>query len=234
MKTFYLLLSAIFVVTSCRDFNKKDNKNFEQDSISVLLDTANKTEEFIFLGEKVGRKENFETPILVTNDNIEKLYCKYDVSKVLVNENTVYYLIKSKKIYNDARFLSRIVKITNNKQEKAITFYDYTLFYIDFIEKNKLLIGLNSLGYSNPNFPSCFCGKILILNENLETIFMKQFQYQDYEYTYIDTLYQTKEGFYSEIINISFDPDDYFLYKAYFDKSGKMLKSSKEKKLIEK
>lgn len=153
MKHLTTAIAIIFLAASCSNdtpINTADNS----DRISNSIQPSKKTDnDFKFLGEKVGRKENFDTNIIVTKENIERLYSNYNVNK-LTDLN--YFKIESKKIFEGSRYLTRLIKFVDNKQSKAINFYDYTI--ADFkLVKEYFIIGLNSLSYSSPDYPSCFC-----------------------------------------------------------------------------
>jgi hypothetical protein len=224
-----IILLILLISNCCREGKESKGQSDTKDSVpKTITSSKGPTSDFIFLGEKVGRKENFDTNIIVTKENIERLYSKYDVTK-LTDSN--YYKIESKKIYEGARYLTRLIKFVDNRQSKAINFYDYTIADIKSV-KESFIIGLNSLSYSSTDYPSCFCCKIVIMNEELNKTFERKFQYADHEYTYLDTLYLTKDGFNVEIINVGFDSDDLFRYKATFDNDGKLLSSVKEKEII--
>lgn len=220
-------IGIILLLNSCGGTKKSKQHSNSLDSTQV---SNNKTSDFLFLGEKVGRKENFDTNIVVTKENIARLYSNYKITQL---QDSNYFKIESKKIYEGARYLTRLIKFIGNTQSKAVNFYDFKISNIEFKEKD-LIIGLNSLSYSSINYPSCFCCKIIILNRDLNKTFERKFQYSDYEYTYFDTLYLTKFGFNAEIINIGFDSDDYFRYSANFDSNGKIISSKKRKELIQK
>jgi hypothetical protein len=189
--------------------------------------------DFVFLGEKGGRKDNFDADIKVTKDNIDTLYRHYDVSQILEYQDTSYYKIAPKKLYSEARWFSRLVQMVNGSQTAAVTFYDYSITFVDILDDN-LLIGLGSLKISLPNTPSNFNCKAIILDKNLNQSFEKICHYFDYKYTFIDTMYLTNDGFYMEVININVNVnstgDSCYNYAVWFDKTGDISESTKNKR----
>lgn len=93
----FITIVIILVFNSCREGKESKKQSDSVDRISNSIQPTKNTEnDFKFLGEKVGRKENFDTNIIVTKENIERLYSNYNVTK-LTNLN--YFKIESKKIY---------------------------------------------------------------------------------------------------------------------------------------
>jgi hypothetical protein len=187
---------------------------------------------YVFLGDKGARKANFDKYIKVTENNIDALYCHYDVLKILEYHDTTYYVIDPKKMYPNARWFSRLIQMVDGSQTAAITFNDYSIHFIDKMEDN-LLIGLGSLRVSSPpNTPSNFDCRAIILDKYLNKSFEKVFDYQQFQhdYTFIDMMYLTKNGFYMELKNINVDNigDSCYYYTATFDKAG-MIESTKKK-----
>lgn len=222
------MMSFTSIFISCQNSNNNLVQEERIEDASLRIDTV---KQFKFLGEKV-EPENFNnSEIVVTSENIERLYSKYDMSLIFKKGNQKFYTIIPQKLYHNARYFTRIVKLMDDKQSNSVTFYDYELYYIKPIGDN-YLIGLNSLVHSSTHYPSCYCCKILIVNEDLKVIHEKVFLHKNFpgfDYTKIDTLYQSNDGFFAELLNYpQVDADGGVQYKVYFDKNGKILRSSKK------
>ena len=157
-------------------------------------DKSDNSEPFEFLGEAIGRPENFDKDTIVTPENIDSLYRQYTVEALL---NGDYYLIRSKMSYTTSRYLSRLIQMKNGRQVAAQTFYDSDIDANAVIRlKNRIIVGLNSLRYNN--YDSTFhmsthkC-RIIVLSDSLTPIQGKRF-YSQRGHTYIESLMQNTDS----------------------------------------
>lgn len=213
------------------------------DTLTIAESTTTQPEQpqeetFCFVCEGINhdtgvlRAENFDDcPFEVTEDNVTELYRKYGVRKI---DDTDLYIVSPHQIYTNSRYFSRLLRFKDGKQVAARTFYAWNIPYI-FVQGDKYLIALNSLvttaGYRNISTFTC---KTMLLDSALNTINQREFRYSDYEYTYINTLYQTSKDYHFEVANIGFDSDDYYLYEGTLSKDNKVIESSKKKIRIDK
>lgn len=157
-------------------------------------DKSDNSEPFEFLGEAIGRPENFDKDTIVTPENIDSLYRQYTVEALL---NGDYYLIRSKMSYTTSRYLSRLIQMKNGRQVAAQTFYDSDIDANAVIRlKNRIIVGLNSLRYNN--YDSTFhmsthkC-RLIVLSDSLTPLVGKRF-YSQRGHTYIESLMQTTDS----------------------------------------
>lgn len=214
---FLIMIIYLCLSMSCENRIRKkqdvaDTLNIETPIDSPIIDSVYPV--FQFLGESIYRKENFDdTTYSVTSKNINLLYRSYNVN--MLDEDI--YVIESKKIYSDARYLFRLIKFRNGRQVAARTFYDYSLkkFYKS---GNQIVVSMNSLYWSGDNYPSSFNSKIVILKDDLTLLRERVLAYKDGEYTYIDTMLITSDKkIYVEAIDIGFDADFKFRHILTFD-----------------
>lgn len=134
---------------------------------------------FEFLGEAIGRPENFDKDTIVTPENIDSLYRQYTVEALL---NGDYYLVRSKKSYTTSRYLSRLIQMKNGRQVAAKTFYDSEIDANAVIRlKNRIIVGLNSLrdnNYDSTFHMSTHKCRIVVLSDSLTPIVGKRFYSQ--------------------------------------------------------
>ena len=224
MKLYVFLLVIPLLLCSCS--NERSDKRSASSVVVNSSQTDSVDSSFQFLGEAINRDENFDdTDHVVTVDNVMQLYRSYDVTSL----GDGYYLVESKKAYTNSRYLSRLLKFNDGVQIAAKTFYDYSL--CDFCKMDeKLIVGLNSLQWSNPNYPSSFKCKVVAMSKELVPIKEKTLSYDDGEYTYIDTMYITTENkIYVEAVSIMcFDCDYDYHYHVTFDNNLNKISESKK------
>lgn len=157
-------------------------------------DKSDNSEPFEFLGEAMGRPENFDKDTIVTPENIDSLYRQYTVEALL---NGDYYLIRSKKSYTTSRYLSRLIQMKNGRQVAAQTFYDSDIDANAVIRlKNRIIVGLNSLrdnNYDSTFHMSTHKCRIIVLSDSLTPIQGKRF-YSQRGHTYIESLMQNTDS----------------------------------------
>lgn len=157
-------------------------------------DKLDNSKPFEFLGEAIGRPENFDKDTIVMPENIDSLYRQYTVEALL---NGDYYLIRSKKSHTTSRYLSRLIQMKNGRQVAAQTFYDSDIDANAVIRlKNRIIVGLNSLRYNN--YDSTFhmsthkC-RLIVLSDSLTPLVGKRF-YSQRGHTYIESLMQNTDS----------------------------------------
>lgn len=152
-------------------------------------------------GESITRKDNFDSIREVTSDNIEKLYSLYDVKSV---GDGKYYIVKPKKLYSNARYFSRVIRMENGKQVAACTFYGYSLKSI-FPYGNRVLLALNSPSANSTAYKYSFQCKTVLTDNNFVPLRGQMYSPSKGEYAYIDTIYTTTSGYRVEIVDELFD-----------------------------
>lgn len=172
-------------------------------------DKSDNSRPFEFLGEAIGRPENFDKDTIVTPENIDSLYRKYTVETLF---NGDYYLIRSKKSYTTSRYLSRLIQMKNGRQVAAKTFYDSEIDANAVLRmKNRLIIGLNSLRdnyYDSTFHMSTHKCRIVVLSDSLTPILGKRY-YSQRGHTYIESLMQnTDSTFFCSVVSgdVEFSP----------------------------
>lgn len=157
-------------------------------------DKSDNSKPFEYLGEAIGRPENFDKDTIVTPENIDSLYRQYTVEALLGGD---YYLVRSKKSYTPSRYLSRLIRMKNGRQVAAKTFYDSDIDANAVIRlKNRIIVGLNSL--RDNNYDSTFhmstnkC-RVIVLSDSLTPIQGKRF-YSQRGHTYIESLMQNTDS----------------------------------------
>ena len=186
---------------------------------------------FMFLGEADGRKENFdECPYPVTTENFRHLYRAYQVEKL---EEADLYKVTPEKIYLNSRYFTRLLRFKGNQQVASATFYDWNIRYI-FKQDDHYLAAFNSLATTAGGARSSFTCKTVLLDSLLNKVSEREFRYKEqqeqYEYSYIDTLYQSKgEGYEFVVINTGFDVDDYYRYVGHLSFDNVVTSSSRQK-----
>lgn len=177
---------------------------------------------FEFLGEAIGRPENFYKDTIVTSENIDSLYRQYNVEAIF---NGDYYLIRSKQSYTTSRYFSRLIQMKNGKQVAAKTFYDSEIDANMILRlKNKVIIGLNSLrenNYDSTFHVSTHKCRIIVLSDSLTPIAGKRF-YSQKGHTYIESLMQNSDStFFCSIISGDFEPSPYahYQFRARYDQN---------------
>ena len=157
-------------------------------------DKSDNSEPFEFLGEAMGRPENFDKDTIVTPENIDSLYRQYTVEALF---NGDYYLIRSKKSYTTSRYLSRLIQMKNGRQVAAQTFYDSDIDANAVIRlKNRIIVGLNSLrdnNYDSTFHMSTHKCRLIVLSDSLTPLVGKRF-YSQRGHTYIESLMQTTDS----------------------------------------
>lgn len=157
-------------------------------------DKSDNSEPFEFLGEAMGRSENFDKDTIVTPENIDSLYRQYIVEALF---NGDYYLIRSKKSYTTSRYLSRLIQMKNGRQVAAQTFYDSDIDANAVIRlKNRIIVGLNSLrdnNYDSTFHMSTHKCRLIVLSDSLTPLVGKRF-YSQRGHTYIESLMQTTDS----------------------------------------
>ena len=157
-------------------------------------DKLDNSEPFEFLGEAMGRPENFDKDTIVTPENIDSLYRQYIVEALF---NGDYYLIRSKKSYTTSRYLSRLIQMKNGRQVAAQTFYDSDIDANAVIRlKNRIIVGLNSLrdnNYDSTFHMSTHKCRLIVLSDSLTPLVGKRF-YSQRGHTYIESLMQTTDS----------------------------------------
>lgn len=157
-------------------------------------DKSDNSKPFEFLGEAIGRPENFDKDTIVTPENIDALYRQYTVEALLGGD---YYLVRSKKSYTTSRYLSRLIHMKNGRQVAAKTFYDSDIDANAVIRlKNRIIVGLNSLrdnNYDSTFHMSTHKCRIIVLSDSLTPIAGKRF-YSQKGHTYIESLMQTTDS----------------------------------------
>lgn len=157
-------------------------------------DKSDNSEPFEFLGEAMGRPENFDKDTIVTPENIDSLYRQYIVEALF---NGDYYLIRSKKSYTTSRYLSRLIQMKNGRQVAAQTFYDSDIDANAVIRlKNRIIVGLNSLrdnNYDSSFHMSTHKCRLIVLSDSLTPLVGKRF-YSQRGHTYIESLMQTTDS----------------------------------------
>ncbi len=169
---------------------------------------------FEFLGEAIGRPENFDKDTIVTPENIDSLYRQYNVEAIF---NGDYYLIRSKQSYTTSRYLSRLIQMKNGKQVAAKTFYDSEIDTNMILRlKNKIIIGLNSLrenNYDSTYHKTTHKCRIIVLSDSLTPIAGKRF-YSQKGHTYIESLMLDSDStFFCSIVSGNFEPSPYAHYQ---------------------
>ena len=183
-------------------------------------DKSDNSKPFEFLGEAIGRPENFDKDTIVTPENIDSLYRQYTVEALLGGD---YYLVRSKKSYTTSRYLSRLIRMKNGRQVAAKTFYDSDIDANAVIRlKNRIIVGLNSL--RDNNYDSTFhisthqC-RIVVLSDSLTPIIGKRF-YSQNGHTYIESLMQnTDSTFFCSVAcgNVKFYPNARYQFRARYN-----------------
>ena len=157
-------------------------------------DKSDNSKPFEFLGEAIGRPENFDKDTIVTPENIDALYRQYTVEALLGGD---YYLVRSKKSYTTSRYLSRLIHMKNGRQVAAKTFYDSDIDANAVIRlKNRIIVGLNSLrdnNYDSTFHMSTHKCRIIVLSDSLTPIAGKRF-YSQKGHTYIESLMQNSDS----------------------------------------
>ena len=157
-------------------------------------DKSDNSKPFEYLGEAIGRPENFDKDTIVTPENIDSLYRQYTVEALL---NGDYYLIRSKKSYTTSRYLSRLIQMKNGRQVAAQTFYDSDIDANAVIRlKNRIIVGLNSLrdnNYDSTFHMSTHKCRIIVMSDSLTPIQGKRF-YSQRGHTYIESLMQNTDS----------------------------------------
>ena len=157
-------------------------------------DKSDNNKPFEFLGEAIGRPENFDKDTIVTPEIIYSLYRQYDVEELL---NGDYYLIRSKKSYTTSRYLSHLIQMKNGRQVAAQTFYDSDIDANAVIRlKNRIIVGLNSLrdnNYDSTFHMSTHKCRVIVLSDSLTPIQGKRF-YSQRGHTYIESLMQNTDS----------------------------------------
>lgn len=157
-------------------------------------DKSDNSEPFEFLGEAMGRPENFDKDTIVTPENIDSLYRQYTVEALF---NGDYYLIRSKKSYTTSRYLSRLIQMKNGRQVAAQTFYDSDIDANAVIRlKNRIIVGLNSLrdnNYDSTFHMSTHKCRLIVLSDSLTPLVGKRF-YSQRGHTYIESLMQNTDS----------------------------------------
>ena len=157
-------------------------------------DKSDNSEPFEFLGEAMGRPENFDKDTIVTPENIDSLYRQYIVEALF---NGDYYLIRSKKSYTTSRYLSRLIQMKNGRQVAAQPFYDSDIDANAVIRlKNRIIVGLNSLrdnNYDSTFHMSTHKCRLIVLSDSLTPLVGKRF-YSQRGHTYIESLMQNTDS----------------------------------------
>lgn len=170
------LLVLVGLFTGCNNEKSDNSKPFE------------------FLGEAIGRPENFDKDTIVTLENIYSLYRQYTVEALLGGD---YYLVRSKKSYTTSRYLSRLIQMKNGRQVAAKTFDDSDIDANAVIRlKNRIIVGLNSLrvnNYDSTFHKSTHKCRIIVLSDSLTPIVGKIF-YSQRGHTYIESLMQNTDS----------------------------------------
>lgn len=177
-------------------------------------DKSDNSKPFEFLGEAIGRPENFEKDTIVTPENIDSLYRQYNVEPLF---NGDYYLIRSKQSYTTSRYLSRLIQMKNGKQVAAKTFYDSEIDANAVIRlRNQIVVGLNSLRENN--YDSTFhktthqC-RVIVLSDSLTPIVGKRF-YSQKGHTYIESLMQNSDStFFCSVVSGDLERSPYAHYQ---------------------
>ena len=157
-------------------------------------DKSDNSKPFEFLGEAIGRPENFDKDTIVTPENIDALYRQYTVEALLGGD---YYLVRSKKSYTTSRYLSRLIHMKNGRQVAAKTFYDSDIDANAVIRlKNRIIVGLNSLrdnNYDSTFHMSTHKCRLIVLSDSLTPLMGKRF-YSQRGHTYIESLMQNTDS----------------------------------------
>lgn len=185
---------------------------------------------FKFLGAGIDREENFNDPTVeVTTDNIHHLYREYEVEQV---PKTDLYRIRPHKLYTTSEYFTRLIKFKDGRQVAAATFYGWNIPFI-FIQNSQYMAAFNSLATTAGLNNSTFTAKTVLLDKNLNVVKQHEFKYKQqpgtfYDYIYIDTLIQKKNGYDYTAINIGFDSDDYCEHKGHVSFSNSVTEYSKK------
>ncbi len=157
-------------------------------------DKSDNSKPFEFLGEAIGRPENFDKDTVVTPENIDSLYRQYTVEELLGGD---YYLVRSKKSDTTSRYLSRLIRMKNGRQVAAKTFYDSDIDANAVIRlKNRIIVGLNSLrdnNYDSTFHMSTHKCRVIVLSDSLTPIQGKRF-FSQRGHTYIESLMQNTDS----------------------------------------
>lgn len=94
------------------------------------------------------------------------------------------------------------------------------------------MAAFNSLATTAGGSGSKFYCKTVLLDSNLNILNERYFKYKEqedsyYAYTYIDTLYKTKDGYKFRVINTGVDSDDYYEYNGDLSDSNIVTGSSR-------
>lgn len=177
-------------------------------------DKSRIVDSFEFLGEAIGRSENFDKDTIVTPENIDSLYRQYNVEPLF---NGDYYLIRSKQSYTTSRYLSRLIQMKNGKQSAAKTFYDSKIDANAVIRlRNQIVVGLNSLRenyYDSTFHKTTHQCRIIVLSDSLTPIVGKRF-YSQKGYTYIESLMQNSDStFFCSVVSEDSETSPYAHYQ---------------------
>ena len=194
----------IGIISSCMSCSCKNDVN-PKDIDSQGIEKKNNADKDSLMGclhgESTTRKENFDSIRDVTTDNIEKLYSLYEVKAV---EQGEFYIIEPKKIYDNARYFTRVIRMENGKQVAARTFYGYWLKGL-FPDNNRILFALNSPSVNSTAYKYSFQCKTVLTDINFVPLRGQMFASSKGEYAYIDTIYTTDSGYRVEIVDEIFD-----------------------------
>lgn len=181
-------------------------------------------------GEGRDRPENFDSISDVNIHNIRDLYALYNVTEL---EGGEYFIVESKKIYTNSKYLSRIIRMENGKQVAAFTFYDYS--FAGMLESNgNLFFALNSLAFSGGYSQSSFCCKLVMMDKKFTPIKGNMIKSKDkhLDYCYISDLKTSANGGVTiDVKEIGFDSDYYIDRTIVVDSKNNIL-SDKRKKVI--
>ena len=229
---FFISTLCVIFMLSCARQSKNHNDSPYVDSVEIAKDSS----EFFFLGKAIDREENFsDTTVVVTLDNVARLYREYDVCMSAVDNMLI---VRPRKLYYNSYFFNRLLKFESGVQTASVTFYGYRI--VDVIELDEgYILGLNSLpttaGCNNSSFT---CKTVLLDKTTLKVMKEREFRYKEqkdpyYAYAYLDTLYLNSNGTISfKVINTGFDPDDYFEYVGIIDQTNTVVSSSKKQVFI--
>lgn len=198
VKLWFCIIVTLFY-NSCQNNTSSEDKAI--DTLNNKVVSEMDSLEGYFHGESTTRKENFDSITDVTSDNIEKLYSLYNVKSI---RNGEYYIIEPKKLYYNARYFTRVIRMKDNIQVAARTFYDYALKSL-FFTGDRILFALNPPIVTTHSYKYSFKCKTVLTDNNFVPLKGQMYSPSKGEYAHIDTIYATPSGFHLEVVDVIFD-----------------------------